>query len=269
MNVRVRLFAQLRERAGAREVKLELPDGVTIEAAWSALVERFPAVSGQRSALRFARNGAYVDATETLADGDELACIPPVSGGAGEGREDAAAPETRGLAAERPRHIIEIRPGPLPATLAAELAARLATPEDGAVVVFEGRARVTPGAPAPGEEAAATLLAGLPVEALEYEAHEAMAVAVLERIADEVEARFGVERLAIVHATGRVAVGEIAVVIVASAPHRGAAFDAARMAMDETKARAPIWKAEHASGGHVWVGEPARPAASDGRGAAR
>jgi MoaE-MoaD fusion protein len=251
MNVRVRLFAQLRERAGVREVVLELPDGATIEAAWTALAARFPAVAGLRPSLRFARNGTYADEMEALAEGDELACIPPVSGGAGE--------------SAGPRRIIQLNPGPLPPTLAAELAARLATREDGAVVVFEGRARVTPGAPAPGEEPAAAVLAGLPVEALEYEAHEAMALAVLDQIADEVARRFGVERLAIVHALGRVAVGEIAVVIVACAPHRGEAFDAARLAMDETKARAPIWKAEHAAGDHVWIGEPARAEPRDGR----
>jgi molybdopterin synthase catalytic subunit len=252
MNVRVRLFAQLRERAGTREVALELPAGTTIEGAWLVVAGRYPALEGLRAALRFARNGAYADPAEALADGDELACIPPVSGGAGDAGEDASR------APAAPRRIVELRSGPLPPNLGAELAARLATPEDGAVVVFEGRARITPGEPAPGEESAASLLAGLPVEALEYEAHEEMATAVLEQIAGEMAERFGVDRLAIVHATGRVAVGEIAVVVVACAPHREAAFDAARLAMDETKARAPIWKAEHVAGGHVWVGEPAR-----------
>ena len=280
MNVRVRLFAQLRERAGTREMMLELPGGATIETAWAAVVGHHPALAPHREALRFARNGTYADPADALADGDELACIPPVSGGAGDDADPgvgetadrgvgeagrAGAAEPAGPAAGR-RRIVELRPGPLPATLGAELAARLATPEDGAVVVFEGRARITPGDPARGEEAAAARLAGLPVEALEYEAHVPMAVAVLERIADEVAARFGVERLAIVHATGRVALGQIAVVVVACAPHRSAAFDAARRAMDETKARAPIWKAEHVAGGHVWIGEPARTGPRDGGG---
>ena len=247
MIVRVRLFAQLRERAGAREVAIELGGDATIEDAWAALVRLHPALDPHRAATRFARNGAYAEPTDALADGDELACIPPVSGGAGEASVPAG-----------PRRVLELRPEPLPATLGAELVARLASPADGAAVVFEGRVRVTPGEPAPGEEESAAALAGLPVEALEYEAHEAMAVAVLGAIADEVATRFGVERLAIVHRTGHVPLGELAVVVVACAPHRGAAFDAARYVMDETKARAPIWKAEYGPGGHAWIGQPAR-----------
>src|SRR4051795_13051030 len=84
-----------------------------------------------------------------------------------------------------------------------------------------------------------------------------MAVAILSAIADEIEARFGVTRLAIVHREGEVPLGEASVAIVACAPHRDAAFDAARYAIDETKARAPIWKAEHFADGKVWIGEAA------------
>ncbi len=80
----------------------------------------------------------------------------------------------------------------------------------------------------------------------------------LGAIVAEATTRFGVPRLAVVHALGRVALGEISVVIVACAPHRGAAFDAARFAMDETKAQAPIWKAERFGDGVVWIGTPAR-----------
>jgi molybdopterin synthase catalytic subunit len=85
-----------------------------------------------------------------------------------------------------------------------------------------------------------------------------MAIDVLGSIADEVATRFGVERLAIVHRTGEVPLGDISVAIVAVSPHRAAAFDAARYAIDETKARAPIWKAEQFVDGHVWIGDPAR-----------
>jgi molybdopterin synthase catalytic subunit len=96
------------------------------------------------------------------------------------------------------------------------------------------------------------------VESLGYEAHDTMALRVLGAIADEISERFGVERLAIVHRTGEVPLGEASIVVVAAAPHRDAAFRAARYAIDETKARAPIWKAERFADGHVWIGAPAR-----------
>jgi len=85
-----------------------------------------------------------------------------------------------------------------------------------------------------------------------------MALRVLATIADEIVDRFGVERLAIVHRTGEVPLGEASIAVVAVSPHRDAAFRAARYAIDETKARAPIWKAERFRDGHVWIGEPAR-----------
>ena len=117
---------------------------------------------------------------------------------------------------------------------------------------------MSPGTPAPGQEADAALHAGRSVEGLAYEAHEPMAVAVLGRIADEIAERFGVERIAIVHRSGEVPLGEVSVAVVAVSPHRDAAFQAARYAIDETKARAPIWKAERFEDGHVWIGEQAR-----------
>jgi molybdopterin synthase catalytic subunit len=89
-----------------------------------------------------------------------------------------------------------------------------------------------------------------------------MALSMIGRIADEIAERFGVDRLAIVHRTGEVPLGEPSVVVVAVSPHRDAAFEAARYAIDETKARAPIWKAERFADGHVWVGEIAREGAA-------
>ena len=91
-----------------------------------------------------------------------------------------------------------------------------------------------------------------------------MALRVMATIADEIEARFRVTRLAIVHREGEVPLGEASVAIVACAPHRDAAFEAAKYAIDETKARAPIWKAERFSDGHVWIGEPAREGPAEG-----
>jgi molybdopterin converting factor subunit 1 len=245
LRIRVRLFAMQRETAGMRELRLEVPRGATVDDAWNAVVESVPALAPGRASLRFAVNGTYADPATTLADGDEIACIPPVSGGAAVDR----------------RRILEIHPEPFPADLVETLTARLASDEDGGVVAFIGRTRATPGTPAPGQEDEAARHAGRRVDGLEYEAFESMAVTVLEAIADEVETRWGVARLAIVHRSGAVPLGDASVAIVAVAPHRDAAFAAARYAIDETKARAPIWKAERFTDGHVWIGHVARTSA--------
>jgi molybdopterin converting factor subunit 1 len=244
IRVRVRLFAVQRELAGTRELAVELAEGATIEDAWTVVVARHPALAPGRAYLRFARNAAYAPPETVLADGDEVAMIPPVSGGA-EG-------------ADTDGRILELREQPFGPSILDELARRLATPADGAMVGFLGVTRATPGTAAPGQEAEAASHAGRDVQALEYEAHPEMTLRVLEAVAAEVEAHFGVSRLAIVHRTGSVPVGEASVAIVACAPHRDAAFAGARYAIDETKARAPIWKAERFTDGHVWIGEPAR-----------
>jgi MoaE-MoaD fusion protein len=240
VRVRVRLFAIQRELAGTREVPLDLPEGATVDDAWTALVRIHPGLAPGRASVRFARNGAYAEASTPLADGDEVAMIPPVSGGADE------------------RRILELRTEPFDAGILGDLTDRLATPQDGAAVGFLGSTRVTPGTPAPGQEAEAARHAERDVESLDYEAHESMALTVLRDIADEIAVRCGVERLAIVHRTGEVPLGEVSIAVVAVSPHRDAAFEAARYAIDETKARAPIWKAERFRDGHVWIGHAAR-----------
>ena len=245
IRIRVRLFAIQRELAGTREVSLELPDDADVEDAWVALVARHPVLGPGRASLRFARNGDYADPTTTLADGDEVAMIPPVSGGS----EEGGTTRTR---------ILELRETPFTTAILAELADALAIPEDGAVVGFLGRTRATPGTPAPGQEEEAARHAGRTVDSLEYEALDSLALRTLETIADEIATRFTVDRLAIVHRVGEVPLGEPSIAVVAVAPHRDAAFDAARYAIDETKARAPIWKAEWFADGHVWIGHQAR-----------
>jgi molybdopterin synthase catalytic subunit len=272
VRIRVRLFAIQRELVGTRELALELPSGASIDDAWGVLVERHPVLAPGRSSVRFARNASYVAASTALEDGDELAIIPPVSGGAADPAHPAADPAGAGGRAEAGagapdvpvrRRIIELREGPLEHAMLGELADRLAIPADGAVVGFLGVTRDSPGTPAPGQEAEAARHAGRRVEALDYEAHDAMARAVIEAIADEIEVRFGVTRIGLVHRVGEVPLGQASVAIVACAPHRDAAFQAARYAIDETKGRAPIWKAERFEDGHVWIGEPARSGPAD------
>ena len=266
IHVRVRLFAVQRELAGTREVRLDLPDGADVEAAWGAVVATHPVLAPGRPSMRFARNGEYADPATVLTDGDEVAMIPPVSGGAGEADGDGRDAEGRdGRDPAAARRILELRSSPFSPAILAELADALAVPDDGAVVGFLGRTRVTPGTPAPGQEAEAARHAGRAVESLEYEAHDTMTLTTLAAIADEVAARFGVERLAIVHRTGEVPLGEASIAVVAVAPHRDSAFGAARYAIDETKARAPIWKAERFTDGHVWIGHQARTGPDEDR----
>ena len=233
MRVRVRLFAIQRELAGTREVAIELPDGADVEAAWAALVARHPVLAPGRASVRFARNGDYADPTTALADGDEVAMIPPVSGGAGaeSGGEGGTTDGDGRRSCARRRS----RPPSSPSSPTRSRSPRTA-PSSGSSA---GPAR-RPGRPAPGQEAEAARHAGRSVESLEYEAHDTMALATLATIADEIEARFGVDRLAIVHRTGEVPLGEVSIAVVAVAPHRDAAFEAARYAIDETKARADL-----------------------------
>ena len=132
------------------------------------------------------------------------------------------------------------------------------TAVDGAFVLFLGQTRESAGTPSPGEEAEAARHTGKPVVALEYEVFDEMALDVLRTIATEIEQRFGVTRLAIVHRSGDVPLGEASVVVCAASAHRGAAFDAARYGIEELKGRAPIWKSEQYADGSVWIGAPPR-----------
>jgi len=257
-----------RAQTGRRSVSLELPDGADVAAAWAALVADLPVLAPSASSVRFARNGRYVETDAVLSEGDELAVIPPVAGGSGAGGADAdggggdsgAAPDAD---QEGPRQRrLELTENDIDDSTLAAVRREVSTPADGAVVAFLGQTRETPGTPAPGQEVEAARFVGQRVEELAYEALEPMVLAVLGEIADEIEARFGVRRLAIVHRLGEVSVGEVSVAIAVAAPHRDAAFAACRYAIEELKARAPIWKAERFASGHVWVGQPARSGAT-------
>lgn len=255
IHVRVRYFAMQREQLGRRTEELELAAGATtIGDAWDALVTAHPVLGPAAGAIRFARNGRYAGPDEPLEDGDELALIPPIAGGAGR------AGDPPGPALSR----LTLTSEPIDERRIAELLASVPDTGDGAVVLFLGRTRATPGTPAPGQEAEAARHAGRRVEALDYEAYEPMALAELERITAEIAERFGVTEIAIVHRTGEVALGGTSVAIVAAAPHRDAAFDACRYAIEELKARAPIWKSERFADGSVWLGAPARAGPLDG-----
>jgi molybdopterin synthase catalytic subunit len=216
VRIAVRLFAALRERAGTGTLALELPDGARVADVWAAL----PFDGPEPPSLAFARNRAYAAREDALADGDEVALIPPVSGGAG------AEP------------LIEVTAEPLDL---GRLVARVADPGAGAIATFLGTVR---------EHAR-----GRAVLWLEYEAFEEMAVLELGKVARDVVERNGCIRAAIAHRTGRCQVGEASVAIAVSAAHRHAALDACTQAIDELKLSVPIWKKERYADGEEWVSQ--------------
>jgi molybdopterin synthase catalytic subunit len=188
---------------------------------WERLTASYPRLAGYTGRLLYAVNQEFAEPASPLADGDELAFIPPVSGG---------APEPPAFA---PFLITAAPLDPAP------LAAYAQTPADGALVTFAGVARNN--------------FAGRATARLSYQAYAEMAVPVLAQLADEARARWEIGRVAVHHRIGELAIGETAVLVVVAAPHRQAAFLAAAYIMDRIKEVAPIWKQEHwADGASEW-----------------
>ncbi|HSL66154.1 MAG TPA: molybdenum cofactor biosynthesis protein MoaE [Gaiellaceae bacterium] len=206
MRVTVRLFAGLRERAGAsvREVEAE-----TVADVWPAL-----GLGEEPPGLLYAVNRAYAERSRALADGDEVALIPPVSGGA-----------------------FRLSEEPLSLQACVD---EVASPDAGAIATFVGTTR--------------RRSRGREVVRLEYEAYEGMAEVELERIATALRERHELCEVAIHHRVGVVGIGETSVVIAVSAPHRDAALAACRAAIDTLKETVPLWKKEVYEGGAEWIG---------------
>ena len=207
MTVRVRLFAALRERAGWSEREL---DGVArVADVWPALD-----LGEEPPGLLYAVNREYADRDRTLAEGDEVAVIPPVSGGAV-------------LLSEEPLSLDAV-------------VAEVRSDEAGAIATFTGTTRI--------------LSRGRTVTHLEYEAYPGMAEDVMGQIAADLERRHDLCAVAIHHRIGRVGIGEPSVVIAVSAPHRSDALAACREAIDTLKETVPLWKKEVYEGGEEWIG---------------
>jgi MoaE-MoaD fusion protein len=214
VEVTVRLFAMLRERAGASELRLELPEGARVRDA----LDRLVAVAGDVPVV-LAVNREYAPEDQALGDGDELALIPPVSGGSG------------------PAALAHARVTAEPLSLDA-LVARVRDPRAGAVVTFQGVTRT--------------------VDRLDYEAYAEMAEERVAAIVRDAVERHGLCAAAAEHRVGSVALSEPSVAVAVSAPHRPEAFAGAREIIDRVKAEAPIWKKEVEGDEERWA-EGTRP----------
>jgi molybdopterin synthase catalytic subunit len=219
VRVEILYFAILRERAGRARETLELPDGADVSAARAAVAEHHPQIAALLPRVQVAVNRTQAPDAQRLADGDEVALLPPVAGGAG------------------PRKIAIIdRP-----LLVEETVAAVSGPNRGGVVTFTGVVR-RQGHHLPD------------VVRLEYEAYAEMAEEVLADIAEEIEREWPGTAISIHHRVGTLTVGEIAVAITAASAHRAPAFEACRAAIDRLKERAPIWKKEVGESGEAWLG---------------
>jgi MoaE-MoaD fusion protein len=215
MRVAVKLFGSIREAVGEKELSVELPDGASARDLRRRLADRFTVFDRFGDRLAVSVQLEVVPLDTTLRDGDEVAFLPPVSGGAGDC-----------WISDRPLQ-------------EADAVARVKGPGMGGIVTFVGAVR--------------DHARGRKVQHLEYQAYPAMAVREMEKIAEQAAQRWPGTRIAIGHRSGHLEVGEVAVVIAAAAPHRAAAFDACRFAIDTLKQTVPIWKKEVATDGEYWV----------------
>jgi molybdopterin converting factor subunit 1 len=234
LRVRVLFFGQLKEVAGRERDTLELPEGARVADLLRRYAEAKPALQPYYDAMAVALNQEYSEAGATLHDGDEVALIPPVSGGNLSGGE---TPPLQPVGRRRYARIVRER---IDTQAVIEAIKR---PEDGAVVVFEGIVRNH-------SRNRRTLY-------LDYQAYEPMALKKLEGLVERALEQFAVREVAIVHRLGRLEISETSILIVVASAHRGAAFDACHWLIDTLKKTVPIWKKEHFEDGAVWAdGEP-------------
>jgi molybdopterin synthase catalytic subunit/molybdopterin converting factor small subunit len=234
VQIRVLFFGVLKEIVGRADEAATLNEGATVRELFELYQERFPILTHHCASMLFSRNREFAGPDDVLRDGDEVAFLPPVSGGA----DETKLPRSESTVVCRlTREPIDTR----------AVQDELQRGFDGAVVVFEGIVRDHSG--------------GRQTLYLEYEAYEPMAVAKMREIAHDIRENFAVDSIALIHRLGRLEIGEASVVIVVTSEHRGPAFEACRSAIDRLKRMVPIWKKEFFADGAVWVeGEQRREA---------
>ena len=225
MHVRVLFFGMLRELVGGPADEADFPPGADLRSVFERYATRYPRMRELAGSIVIARNREFAEISTPLAEGDEVAFLPPVSGGTGASSQIAETGHYFALT----RQAIDTR----------ALAARLLTGAEGAVITFEGTVRNHTG--------------GRATLCLDYECYEPMALKTMAQIGLDLAASREIERIAMVHRLGRMLIGDPSVAILVTAAHRRAAFEAALEAIDQLKKRVPIWKKEHFLDGEVWV----------------
>jgi MoaE-MoaD fusion protein len=228
VRVKVLFFGQLKDIAGRADDTLEVADGGTVAAVFDHYARLFPGFAALSDSIVVARNHAFTARSALVANEDEIAFLPPVSGG--------AARFTHAIRDEDAGHFFALTRDPVDAR---RIARELLRGEDGAIVDFEGVVRNN--------------TKGRPTQYLDYECYEPMAIQVMAGLGREIARRHAIGRIAMVHRLGRMLIGETSVAILVTAPHRRPAFEAALEAIDRLKRTVPIWKKEYFSDGEVWV----------------
>jgi molybdopterin converting factor subunit 1 len=217
VRIRVLFFGVLRDVTGFAEDSIEVPEGGRAASVFEHYSSKFPRLGEMSKSIVLAVNQKFCAPSATLADGDELAMLPPVSGGSDD-------------------HIFALTRERIDA---AALGRKVLRGEDGALVTFEGVTRNN--------------TKGRATRYLEYECYEAMALKTMAEIGEEIARSFEITRVAMVHRLGRVEIGETSVVVIATAPHRRPAFEAALEGINRLKRLVPVWKKEYFVDGEVWV----------------
>ena len=229
IHVRVLFFGAARDATGHEELELSLSSQANVASAFAQLLADYPALARFGNSLLLAVNQEYALPGRKISDGDELAVLPPVSGGSGAGSADVASATSKS-------DFFELTTDPIDVGASAR---RVVLPECGATVTLDGYAR--------------EWTRGRRTLYLVYEAYAPMALNEMRRLGEQAHEKFEIAHLGIVHRTGRLEIGETSVVIAVSAPHRRAAFGACEWAIRELKRTVPIWKKEVFEDGEVWV----------------
>jgi molybdopterin synthase catalytic subunit len=232
MHIKVLFFGLLKDVCGRTEEAITVPEGSTAGTVFDYYSAAFPRLRELASSIVLARNHEFASPAEPLTEGDEIALLPPVSGGSGTEADAAPAREIR----DPEGHLFGLTHQKIdPRAIEAELLQG----SDGALVTFQGVVRNN--------------TRGRQTLRLEYECYEEMALRTMATIGRRIASEFAISRIALVHRLGTMEIGEASVVVVATAPHRKPAFDAALEGINRLKRTVPVWKKEFFADGEVWV----------------